>query len=202
MQSRYCYPNTDVLINYFGITDQGNLSILEAEITNMKLMFLLGKPLNGFFDLKHMQAIHKFLFEDIYPFAGQLREENIAKDYFSFANCLYIKSNADELFEKLHKENNLLNLQLKEFSLRAAHYMAELNVLHPFREGNGRTIREFIRALALNAGYQLDWSLVSREQVMRASIKSVADETDLAGVIERAIDKKNKRRVRNLELDR
>ncbi|WP_310144275.1 Fic family protein [Paenibacillus amylolyticus] len=102
--------------------------------------------------------MHRYLFKEVYPFAGKVRNENIAKDNFSFARLEFVEEAAKDLFRSLKNEKQLKGLQFHEFSERAAHYKAEINVLHPFRERNGRTHREFIRCLAQSNGYELDWS--------------------------------------------
>ncbi|WP_029191439.1 Fic family protein, partial [Paenibacillus elgii] len=86
-------------------------------------------------------------------------------------------------------EKFLKDLPMADFAKCASHYMAEINVLHPFREGNGRAQREFIRQLAVNAGYQLDWSRVDKSLVMQASIRSKVDTQDLSNVIGYCLDK-------------
>lgn len=187
-QSRYCYPGSDVLINNFNTKDQKQLDILEAGFTAKRLMDLQKKPLKGIFDLKHLQNIHKYIFHDIYPFAGEIRTENIGKDSFRFALSKFIEPAAEELFLGLKNENYLSGQDFKEFAERAAYYMAEINVLHPFREGNGRAQREFIRTLAVRNGYELNWSLVPKEIVLDASIKSKDDHLLLANVIEKCIE--------------
>jgi cell filamentation protein len=186
-QSRYCYPGTSVLINKEDLRDQVILSRFENTATTLRGGQLKYEPIYGNFDLKHVQKIHGHLFQDVYPFAGKLRTENIAKGSFSFCSSEYIPSAAKELFSALSREKYLVNLALPQFAERAAHYMAEINVLHPFREGNGRTHREFIRSLALNAGYELDWSVCDKNAVLQASIKSVTNPRDLAGVIQKSI---------------
>ena len=81
------------------------------------------------------------------------------------------------------RENKLSRLPANKLVDRAAFYRGEINVLHPFREGNGRTQREFIRTLLLKNGYSLDWSRVSKEVLMKTSIQSVNDHKPLANVI-------------------
>lgn len=187
-QSRYCYPGSDVLINNFNAKNQKQLDILEAGYTAKRLMDLQKNPLKGNFDLKHLQNIHKYIFQDIYPFAGELRTENIGKDSFRFALCKFIEPAAEELFARLKNEKYLSGLDLKEFSDRAAYYMAEINVLHPFREGNGRAQRELIRTLSLRNGYELNWSLEPKEFILDVSIRSKDDSQPLANVIEKCIE--------------
>lgn len=186
-QSKYCYPGTDVLKNKMDYQDNDLLKSLETIMTGVRIAELQAKPITGNFDLKHLQEIHKYIFQDVYPFAGKLREENIAKGSFQFAHASFLKDQATELFKQLKDENTLKGLKIDEFSNRAAHYMAEINVLHPFREGNGRTQREFIRCLALSNGYSLEWELERKEAVFNASVKSILDPTDLSKIIKNTI---------------
>lgn len=193
---KYCYPGTDVLVNKFGIKDQELLKTCEQELTRFNLVKLEERPLKGNFDLKHLQRIHNAIFKDIYPFAGQLRTVDISKGYFTFASYPYIKNEADKLFKHLKNEKLLIGIDIDEFSKRAAHYMAEINVLHPFREGNGRTQREFIRSLALNSGFKLNWYSVNKDSLLKASIVSVYDTKELADIIKDSIE--NKEPIRKL----
>lgn len=87
------------------------------------------------------------------------------------------------MLDQLKKENYLANLNKENLSKRLAYYLSELNVLHPFREGNGRTIREFIRQLAYKNGYLLDLQKTTPEEIFNASVKSVYDTTDLEKII-------------------
>lgn len=186
-QSKYEYPGTDVLINLPDIRDAEELKRFEAIVTKERLARLALNPVPESFSLDQLKSIHRFVFQDVYPFAGKLREEDIAKGFFTFAPTQYIESSAIDLFRQLRQESFLKGLPMDKFADRAAHYMAEINVLHPFREGNGRTQREFTRQLAHNAGYDLDWSRVDPDRVMRASVRSKSDSTELAGVIRDAI---------------
>ena len=85
--------------------------------------------------------------------------------------------------KQLKDENYLSNLSKNELAERLAYYLSELNVLHPYREGNGRTTREFIRELALKNGYVLNLSKVSPSDFLSASIKSIVDTSDLSKLI-------------------
>lgn len=191
-QSRYCYPGTDVLINYADLRSQKQLDEFEAIVTKKRLMDLYFQPTRGRFDLAHLQEIHRYVFQDVYPFAGELRTETIGKDFFSFPPHQFIRTSAADLFRKLSGENFLKGLQLEQFAPRAAYYMAEINASHPFREGNGRTQREFIRQVAEKAGYHLDWSKVDKSRIMRASIRSKVDTQELTQVITESLRKKVK----------
>jgi len=181
------YPGTSVLINQPGIRDQAELTRYENIVTTYRLAQLQLGPIPGWFDVDHLKQIHQHIFQDVYPFAGKIRKENIAKGFFQFAPSQYIERELDSLLKGLAKENGLMGKSPDQFADRAAHYMAELNVIHPFREGNGRTQREFVRTLALNAGYQLDWSIHNKEDIMRASIRSTVDTKDLSNIIRGSI---------------
>ena len=187
--SAYCYKGTNVLINLLNIRDNKTLQMAESRIVATKLFELRKNEMIGNFDVEHFIKIHKFLFEDIYPFAGKFRTENIAKGYFSFAEWEYIDTELRKLLEKLHKSNLLKNDTRVVLVKDLAYYLAELNVLHPFREGNGRTIREFIRELAYKNGYLLDLQKVEPSEVYDAFLKSVIDTTDLENVIDKCLIK-------------
>ena len=177
--SAYCYKGTDILVNKLDIKDKDLLKEYERKIVAIKLLELEKQPIDNSFDIKHFRNIHKFLFEDIYGFAGSFRTEDIAKDNFKFARWEYIENELIRLLERLKNENCLKGLDKKTISNKLAYYTAELNVLHPFREGNGRTIREFTRQLAKHNGYYLNFNLVPAEEMLSASIKSVTDIREL-----------------------
>ena len=181
--SNYCYIDSNVLINKLNIHDEQLLQKYEAKITAAKLLALRQKGIIGNFDAEHLNKIHTYLFEDIYPFAGKYRNENIAKGVFRFAEYEYIEPELQKLMKQLKDENYLSNLSKNELAERLAYYLSELNVLHPYREGNGRTTREFIRELALKNGYVLNLSKVSPSEFLSASIKSIVDTSDLSKLI-------------------
>lgn len=188
VNSIYCYPNSNVLVNKLNIHDNKKLEKIERKLVLLKLYELRQNKKIGNFDIMHFISIHKFLFDDIYPFAGKLRTEDIAKDNFRFAKWEYIEEQLKELLEKLSKDN-LDNLTKEQMSKKLAYYMSELNVLHPFREGNGRTIREFIRELAFKHGYYFEIKEVSPEEMLLACIQSTVDTTHLEELIYKCLEK-------------
>lgn len=187
--SSYCYENSNTLINKLNIKDEKLLQKYEAKIIAAKLLGLRQKGITGDFDVKHFTAIHTYLFEDIYPFAGSFRKENIAKGEFRFAEWEYIDEQLERLLNELKLEDYLSGLDKEHLAKRLAYYISELNVLHPFREGNGRSIREFVRQLALKNGYILNLKKVPPQEMLNASIKSIVDDTDLEKVIEECLEK-------------
>ena len=186
-QNPYCYLGTEILKNSYGIQDQRKLTDMETIVTTSRFMELINKPIKGNFSLSHLSQIHRYLFQDIYEFAGKIRTINISKDGFPFAGMQYIKQEAEKLTAHLRSESYLIGFPLPLFSERAAHYMAEINILHPFPEGNGRTQREMIRLMALNAGFVLDWSIQSPVDIFNASVRSAVITDRLANVIQTSI---------------
>jgi cell filamentation protein len=161
---------TGVLRNLRGFTEQCKLDKYEGRCSAVALYELELNPVCGKSDQAHLQAIHKRIFEKVYPRAGELRKINISRPAsYPFALVQFLQRNLDRTFETLVSEGHLKGLPMDLFVRRAAFFLGELNTLHPFREGNGRTQREFIRELALEAGYRLNWGLVTQKQMYEAS---------------------------------
>ena len=173
-KSIYCYEESDVLINKAGIKDAKAFEEYEADVTMIRQYQLENEKVNiGRFSVTHLRNIHKFIFQDVFPFAGKLRVEDIWKGDTFFCKSEFIEENLKVLLDKLKNDKYLYGLNFDDFLVRAAFYMAELNIIHPFREGNGRTIREFIRQLALKCDFEIDWSLINGDKLLEAMILSV-----------------------------
>ena len=151
-QSLYCYPDTNVLRNRLNIKDVAALKAAEEEITALKQYALLQQPISGRFTKTHLCRIHRFMFEDIYPFAGRLRREQIGKADTWFYPPAMIDRELQKICGLIREEAYWTDAPKPTFLDRLAFVMAELNIIHPFREGNGRAIREFIRELARHNG--------------------------------------------------
>ncbi len=158
--------------NFFGITDFAELQKFEGPLVAKRGGELEDRPLTGKFDSAHLKSIHKHLFQDVFPWAGDFRVVNISKGNSPFGPALFIESALAELLAKLKAEGFLRGLAAEAFASRAAFYLGEINAIHPFREGNGRTQREFIRQLALHAGHVISWAGFTQEQMIAASILS------------------------------
>lgn len=184
----YLDKETGVLRNLLGLRNQADLDEAESSLSFLRTSELREQPVEGSFDLKHLQAIHQRLFGDVYDWAGQIRLVEIQKGHTDFARHMVIESAAQQLFGQLAKERHLQGLDDNVFSQRAGHYLGEINVLHPFREGNGRTQREFIAQLALSAGHPIDWTGISQAEMVHASIAAYnSDATELARLIRRSL---------------
>lgn len=167
----YFYPGTNTLRNKLNIIDHEELKEKEAELTFEKLVELYENPIKGKFDIEHWKAIHKYIFGDIYEWAGNFRNVNMRKetDFTDYKNIEYfLKGELDLMQEELK------TLRTKEDMARLlATYYFHLIQIHPFREGNGRSCREFLRELVaekskeLTCGpLELDWTKFDGEVFM------------------------------------
>ena len=161
----YCIPGTAVLKNKAGITDQDQLDEYEGDFTAIRLLELTQNPVEGSFDLAHLCKIHQYLFQDVYDWAGEVRTVDIIRGESRFCNVRHIQSYSNTVFSALAAEKYLVNLEPKVFAHRLAHYLSEINAIHPFREGNGRVQRLFISQLAEHANYSLDYSALDQAEV-------------------------------------
>jgi len=162
----YTYPGTDVLCNIAGIRDWRRLADFEANSTFTRLVELQAKGLKGKFDVAHLRAIHKYIFQDVFDWAGEFRTVNISKGGNFFGAASFVGPALEDVLQKLPRENYLRQLDAENLARRAGYYLGEINAVHPFREGNGRTQREYIRQLGLQAEYRIDWGRITRDQMI------------------------------------
>ena len=187
-QSIYCYPDSDVLKNKLNIRDNKLLKTAEEEITLIKQMELLKNPIKGNFTKAHFMNIHKFIFEDVYSLAGKIRREQISKADTMFYPPNLIDRELDKVFAKIKEKKMLKETDEEKVFDNLAYIMAELNIIHPFREGNGRSIREFIRLMAKRMGYDLNWGNVDKEEILEASILSIDNYKVLVEILEACVE--------------
>jgi cell filamentation protein len=165
----YCYPGTSVLRNIPGFRDQAVLEAFEIEITTQRAE----EPLpRGRLGVRHYQAIHRHLFQDVYSWAGRFRTVRMAKGESIFCYPEHIASEMKRVFEALKEVDFLKGLTVEAFADGAAHLLADLNAIHPFREGNGRTQLIFLAAVAENAGHVLKVTRLHRDDYLPAIIRS------------------------------
>jgi cell filamentation protein len=164
----YTDPVTGTLRNTLGLETTEELAAAEREITHAALILLGETPVRATYDLLHLRGIHKRIFGDIYEWAGQIRTVAIAKGS-PFCLPQYIESSSADIFRALHGENLLRGLQRGPFIDRLTFYLGEVNAVHPFREGNGRTQRTFFGQLARNAGFTLSWQHLDAARNIEAS---------------------------------
>lgn len=142
----YLIPDTDVLKNKLGITDKEELKETEKEIVRKKLAYLYLKPIEGNFDKEHLYKIHKYIFDDIYPFAGKVRTCTLQKDIHVFCDPKDIEKYLEITLKQMNDEfDNNEMYSAQEFAFKLGKYYYEILYIHPFREGNGRSVRTFFR---------------------------------------------------------
>lgn len=166
----YVYPGTDTLINKFGIRDLQQLKIVEAEITVSRIAEIPQIPAT--LDYEHYKSLHKHVFQDLYVWAGEPRTISMQKGYSNFVEADQLDQKRIEIFDKLKKDNYLKQLPVEEFVDRAAHFIHNLNMLHLFREGNGRIQRLYLKQLAHQAGYSLNLANRPKEELLAAFIQA------------------------------
>ena len=175
--------------NKLGITNQSELAREEEKITKLKALELFdSKKINDFEvgTFKGLSQIHRYLFEDVYSFAGEIRKVNIAKGNFRFASVLYL----EDILKKID------NMPQDNFDNIISKYV-EMNVAHPFREGNGRSTRIWLdMILKNNLNKVVDWSKINKEDYLLAMERSPIKDTEIKLLIENALtDRINDRAV-------
>ncbi|WP_114193054.1 putative adenosine monophosphate-protein transferase Fic [Edaphovirga cremea] len=157
----YFYPGLKVLKNKLGIREAHRLSQAELALTPLRAATLtLGPEVRG---LPYLCAIHRQLFQDIYAWAGELREMDTYKQDTRFCHFAYIEKEGNALMQQLEEEEYLNDLPIDKLAERLAHYYCEINLLHPFRDGNGRAQRIFFEQLIIHAGYDIQWSKTEQD---------------------------------------
>ena len=197
----YIYPQSNTVKNLFGITNYDDLERIEAAIVTARYAEIIaGHGPQNQFDADHVKALHRHLFQDIYEWAGRTRDERVVLSDGSIAHEPNLRKADGQPFvigpaiptalnaiaEQLRAANFLRGLTRLEFAARAADVMANLNTVHPFREGNGRTQRVFVEQLAHAAGHDLDFTVISKEWMIRASV--AAHELRDTSVMRRTFD--------------
>ena len=170
---KYCYPKSNILINKLDVRNLDILHEAERDYSSVRQAELLKQGVSGDFSFEHLCTIHKQLFQDIYSWAGTPRTVDISKGT-TFCRVQFIKEQFEEMYRQLKKENFLLDINdKKELSLRLAFYLGELNMIHPFREGNGRTQRIYIEQLCMyNGHFEIDFTEITKDEMIAASVAS------------------------------
>ena len=168
-QDPYCYPNSDILINSLNIHDEALLEEAERDISSVcanQIEFALPP-----YDLNYFCALHKALFGDLYPWAGELRQIDISKGSTRFCSYQRIEIEVQKLFSAIDYGNTMVELSRDDLIIAIAELYADMNVVHPFREGNGRAQRVLFEHMIINCGYDINWSIVEADEWLEANIK-------------------------------
>jgi len=164
----YVYPGTSILRNRLGITDA---VFLDKQERSLVLRARRDIP-RGSFDLSHLRAIHRHLFQDVYDWAGELRTVEISKGNQQFQFRKYILTGMADVHGRLVRSRFLEGLSSARFAEQASVIVGDINYIHPFREGNGRTQLQYLKQLAQGAGHSLDLRYIPASRWIEASISS------------------------------
>lgn len=190
MQDKYCYPGSDILINLLDIQDAVLLAQAEADFTAERYRTYQATHLElNDFNLAHLKQLHRHLFQDIYEWAGELRDVDISKGETRFCTWSRISPEADKLFKNIPA---LAKLDSKDGIVTAvAHLFCETNLLHPFREGNGRVQRFFFEEMLFTLGFDLVWPRISQQHWIEANVAGVnLDLSKLEGIFSQALSRR------------
>ena len=183
-----CYEGTSCLINKFDVKDESVLKELETTITLTKTTEYFLNPLFSTFDVQHYRNIHKYLFGDIYEWAGEYRNVDMSKKGTSFAKAESIDELMSKCFARLQAKNCFQGLSFNDFIDSIVDFYCVTNMIHPFREGNGRTQRLFLTQLINLNNYSIDFSKIDTDELMIATIQAANGVTDyLKGIFKNAI---------------
>jgi cell filamentation protein len=181
----YVYPGSGVLRNRLGLTTSEALDVIERQLVTERASE--GAPA-GDFDLAHLQAIHRHLFQDIFDWAGELRTVEISKDGHQFQFVRFVATGMADVHRRIVTSDYLRGLPVTAFSTQAGVLLGDVNYVHPFRDGNGRTQLQYLRQLADRAGHALDLSLIDSSTWIAASRAAhVGDYAPMAAEIARVV---------------
>ncbi len=174
-----CYPGTTVLINKLGITDQRELDSIEKQITLLRGTQAEQETEFRDVDFEFYKALHGTLFGDLYDWAGKLRTINISKKGTVFCKHTELERLGTLKFARLRELDFLCGMPDSEFLDELTEFYHEMNMLHPFREGNGRTLRLFVTLLVRNTGRDIDFARCDTDLLTIAAVRAAQGDTSL-----------------------
>ena len=186
----YLDLESGILRNRLGITDAAELRAVEATLTASRIYDVIRNPIPGGYDLSHLRAFHRQIFQDVYEWAGEVRTVSLGRGVL-FSLPEHIAADADELFSWLARTDHLRGRGRADFVDGLTELLSDLNALHPFRDGNGRTQRAFVGQLARDAGHQVHW--VAMDAAENNAACKAAHEGD-AGPLHAMLDRMVERR--------
>lgn len=220
----YTYPNIsddpdrkDVLKNRWGIETHSELRVKEYRATAVRMLEIAeGDGPQGNFDKAHLKAIHGYIFQDVYEWAGHTRNETpivdgehvepiggLSKGSTSFLPGSRIEMGLEEALKPIRDPQTLRDATPEQFAERAGQVLAELNYVHPFREGNGRAQEAFISELGRQYGHEIDFSVISKPRMIEASIETTNDPSSHAmkHVVQDALEANRREAIREAFAD-
>ncbi len=177
----YCFPGTNILQNIPGILEAKELQRVESNLAALRGQTVEDNP-PLLTDLPYLKSIHRTLFGDVYPWAGETRRDlgRMVKtrengSVVVYGDSAFVDTELARIFSLLAAEDYLKGLPIDRFAVRAAYFYGELDAIHPFREGNSRTLRLFFHGLAHNAGYFADWRILAAPASARDTLYRARD---------------------------
>lgn len=158
----YCYPNSNTLKNKLNIKDIDILAEAEREFSELAISQI--EYADPSYNLDYLKSIHFQLFSDVYEWTGELRQVDISKGDTSFCNFTGIDVEANKILNNCNSKTLFYSLSKQDLIYEIADLYCDLNVIHPFIEGNGRTLRIFFEHLIAFCGYGIDWSKVPSQE--------------------------------------
>jgi len=165
-----CYPNTTVLVNKLGLQIQEALDEAERIAVSLRAVELEKSDDSAPFTFEFYCKLHEQLFSDVYEWAGTLRTIDLSKKGTIFYPADHLMELGTALFARLQEHHEFCGIPKDEYIREIAEFYHDLNMLHPFREGNGRTQRLFFTLLLRRAGYQIDFSECDKDALMMATV--------------------------------
>jgi len=183
----YCFPGTNVLRNLPGILDRTALEQYESIHAAIAVDGIYDHPPKQT-DLCYLKFVHRSLFGKVYPWAGETRRDlgRMTKtrengSVVTYGDSAFVDGELNRMFSLLAAEDYLKGLPIDRFAVRAAYFYGELDAIHPFREGNSRTLRCFFYSVAHNAGYLADWRILAAPASARETLYSARDRAVMHG---------------------
>lgn len=167
------YPGSLCYVNYFNLTDRSTLKKAEAFFSSVRTAGMFSSPIDARPSFSFYERLHERLFSDLYPSAGMIRSEDSSKN-LSFCRAAFIEKSAEDIFDRLSAENYLKDISDRDsFISELAYFYAEIEVLHPFRDGNLRTLMFFTLRLIEDAGFETVWENADADRMLEASIAAI-----------------------------
>ncbi|WP_434650542.1 putative adenosine monophosphate-protein transferase Fic [Pseudomonas sp. D1-2] len=167
-EDAYCYPGSTVLRNKLDIHDEPTLGEAEQQLSAIAASSVEFNPPP--YGLAYLQNIHHALFADLFEWAGQLRTVGMAKQDTRFCQPEYMEKEAEKIFARMAAANWFEAMGRDELIVAVADAYSDINVIHPFREGNGRAQRILFEHLIMNVGFEISWWGIEKDEWINANI--------------------------------
>ena len=190
MPDHYTYSDSEILKNKLNISDEAQLKRKEDALYSINLKRAYNTAVNAQeINLSTLNTIHEQLFRDLYGWAGKPRRCELSKGGTPFCRHDFIEKEAGRILAELARKNYYNDLPKADYIKKLADLYGDLNLLHPYREGNGRALKILFHAITLKAGYEIDWTNVTKDEHLQAVIDTAHGKNErLEAVFERVLN--------------